>query len=197
MKPSTIGVDYLAYEWQPSELIICHREMRHQMTELSAKIRRPNDRRTTKILESDYVRLTRYQNAVWRQMANRCTDSLGSKNAVLDPKAIQWEKEADLTWLYGPLYNTKINNVPHRRATHGLKSALKPYDPNPLSSTRSLPTRSANEVRFDPEIRRILYHSDLPPTHDSLKEKIRAKTLDDYCAEMNEGDDDDDDLVSD
>ncbi|OAD75923.1 hypothetical protein PHYBLDRAFT_59452 [Phycomyces blakesleeanus NRRL 1555(-)] len=241
MKPSIIGVDYLAYEWQPSELIACHREMRHKMTELSAKIRCPNDKRTCKMLDSDYARLTRCQNAVWRQMANRCTDVLGSKNPLLDPATLLWDKEADCNWLYGPLYNNKIT-VFRSRPTNGLKSALKTprtsskpffkftnnynynYNNNSkinlsnssststssstssssssssssnsssnrsikstvsVKSSQGLHVRSPNEVRFDPEIRRILYQSDLPPTHDSLlTEKIRVKTLDDYCAEM-------------
>jgi len=42
-------------------------------------------------------------------MSKRCTKNLGKSNRLVDPWEVNWQKECDITWLYGPLYQRDEN----------------------------------------------------------------------------------------
>ncbi|ORZ00707.1 hypothetical protein BCR43DRAFT_485663 [Syncephalastrum racemosum] len=52
-------------------------------------------------------------------MARICTDKLSRFNAVVDPSMVDWQKESDITWLYGPLYvdETQQQHTPPSMST--------------------------------------------------------------------------------
>ncbi|KAI7870656.1 hypothetical protein BDF14DRAFT_1501822 [Spinellus fusiger] len=91
-----ICVDYLTYDWLPEELIHTHRAAREQTlknsTQLSAHS--PKQRHLRSI---EHNKLMRYQNALWRQMAKKCTHVLGRENALIDPSCVNWQKASDIT----------------------------------------------------------------------------------------------------
>ncbi|OZJ02234.1 hypothetical protein BZG36_04551 [Bifiguratus adelaidae] len=88
--------------------------------------------------EEEY-RLHRLENALWRQMSRRCTKNLGAQNPLIHPRTINWHKDADVTWLYGPLYENKKLPKPSALVTppneHNLKPVLKRPSNHALSQS--------------------------------------------------------------
>ncbi|KAI9479509.1 hypothetical protein BDB00DRAFT_943430 [Zychaea mexicana] len=96
-----VHVDYLSHDWEASDAICAHTQIHKQIRAMSSKLGNDPD---NKSLRLEHQRLSRYQNALWRQMARICTSRLGKHNHLVHPSTVNWQKESDITWLYGPLY---------------------------------------------------------------------------------------------
>ncbi|KAI8379431.1 uncharacterized protein BYT42DRAFT_326631 [Radiomyces spectabilis] len=99
-----ICVDYLSYDWTAPELVRAHREIHCQMaaTTMKRKLSQSVPPINTRTKQNKLVRL---QNALWRQMARTCTPHLSKDNPMVDPSVVNWQKESDITWLFGPLFS--------------------------------------------------------------------------------------------
>ncbi|KAI8342839.1 hypothetical protein BC941DRAFT_449008 [Chlamydoabsidia padenii] len=182
-----ICVDYLAHDWDVNDIIQAHHEIKKQR--LQGK-RKQQD--SSKAYQVEQDKLIRYENAVWRQMAKICTHQLGRSNRQINPSAVNWQKESDITWLYGPLYTTTPSlTFPPTPPLKGIKSVLKkqpislpPY--RPWSKTCSEPGTST--VRFNPDIQELEYLPESPI--------VRKSPHTYYWPEDDEDDEDDDALIS-
>ncbi|KAI7873807.1 hypothetical protein K492DRAFT_241150 [Lichtheimia hyalospora FSU 10163] len=125
-----ICVDYLSHEWSPNDLIYTHREIRRQ-------VRKANSKHGDNSSPSDKYRLARFENALWRQMGRTLTDHLGKQNPMVDPAVVDWQKESDITWLYGPMYV-----VEHDNQNESLS----------LFTQKKKRRRRQGSVRFDPNV---------------------------------------------
>ncbi|CAG8689298.1 13076_t:CDS:2, partial [Dentiscutata heterogama] len=54
-------------------------------------------------LRAEEKRLIRMKNALWRRMGS-AVGCVGKGNKLVSPKALKWQKECDILWLFGPLY---------------------------------------------------------------------------------------------
>ncbi|KAI9473962.1 MAG: hypothetical protein EXX96DRAFT_580023 [Benjaminiella poitrasii] len=186
-------VDYLSYQWSSEDLIQTYKENYKQRrryvvnTIATDTLLTKNERRLKK---SEDYKLLRFQNALWRTMARNCTKQLGQSNQLVDPSTVSWQKESDITWLYGPIYTAASNNRSNEmeknsnrvQPTPTLKPVLKKY--NSSNVTQTLPTYSetttssttvtsrsnsfssisskSSSVHFNPEIIEIEYQPEYP-----------------------------------
>ncbi|KAG0166269.1 hypothetical protein DFQ28_007914 [Apophysomyces sp. BC1034] len=220
-----VCVDYLSHDWNNPDLIQSYREIRQQITKLNVKLSLATDQKTSKSVRIEQNRLYRFQNALWRQMSRTCTPQLSKPNPMVHPSTVNWQKESDITWLYGPLYtqNAPITNIPQQLQQKGLKPVLKrgtdlhefappvPSDVTfeqdhyrPWSKCTSEPgTHTPNtSVRFSPEIVQFEYLPESPvhePCHINDGGDYDADywnlSLNDYDIESEDDDDDEDDML--
>jgi len=54
-------------------------------------------------LRAEEKRLIRMKNALWRRMGPS-VGCVGKGNKLVAPKTLKWQKECDILWLFGPLY---------------------------------------------------------------------------------------------
>ncbi|CAG8473000.1 5848_t:CDS:2 [Funneliformis mosseae] len=54
-------------------------------------------------LRAEEKRLIRMKNALWRKMGP-AVGCVGKGNKLVSPKTLKWQKECDILWLFGPLY---------------------------------------------------------------------------------------------
>ncbi|OAD09071.1 hypothetical protein MUCCIDRAFT_76065 [Mucor lusitanicus CBS 277.49] len=102
-----VCVDYLSHEWSSTDLIQAYRELQRQKSKTQFTLITKQHTGTAKELKKLSIELNkqiRYQNAIWRQMARSCTQRLSHSNQMIHPSTVNWQKESDVTWLYGPLY---------------------------------------------------------------------------------------------
>ncbi|KAI8647486.1 hypothetical protein BD408DRAFT_439310 [Parasitella parasitica] len=102
-----VCVDYLSHQWSCVDLIQAHRELKRQRSKTQFNIVSKQQTGTPKELKKlsvEHNKQIRYQNAIWRQMARSCTKQLSYSNQMIHPSTVNWQKESDVTWLYGPLY---------------------------------------------------------------------------------------------
>ncbi|CAO3624883.1 unnamed protein product [Cunninghamella blakesleeana] len=128
--PACICVDYLAHEWDTNDIIQANLEIKKQLKQIKKKqlLTVYPDEKEQKSLQIEHDRLIRFQNALWRQMTKLCTPHLGRSNKMIHPSTVNWQKESDITWLYGPLYTNKpilSSQLPSTPPPEGIKSVLK------------------------------------------------------------------------
>ncbi|KAH8553730.1 hypothetical protein BGW37DRAFT_486892 [Umbelopsis sp. PMI_123] len=102
-----ICVDYLSHDWDLDDLIFAHSQTRQQLCQTAALLSAPeslDNPREQQRLVGERSRLRRFENTLWRQISLRCTTTLGSTNTKINPVDINWQRDNDITWLYGPLY---------------------------------------------------------------------------------------------
>ncbi|KAI9028940.1 hypothetical protein CLU79DRAFT_519725 [Phycomyces nitens] len=127
MSRPSITVDYFSHTWDALDLACAWSELRQQAATLRNKLLHLNDdietgfertRQTNpsllkanrRLLAEEY-RLHRLRNALWRRMSSHCTSRLGRHNPRIDPGEINWEKDSDVSWLYGPLFRRDEGDV--------------------------------------------------------------------------------------
>ncbi|KAI9250608.1 hypothetical protein BY458DRAFT_536268 [Sporodiniella umbellata] len=111
-------VDYLSYKWKADDLIQTFRESHKPLIHIH-----PKDK-------CEEQKSKRLQNALWRQMARSCTATLGQTNELVNPSSVSWQKDSDITWLYGPIYTLQKNETQTHVAItvshlEGIKPVLK------------------------------------------------------------------------
>ncbi|CAO3599607.1 unnamed protein product [Absidia cylindrospora] len=171
-----VCVDYLAHEWDVNDIIQANHEIKKQLIQIKKK-QNSADEKEQKSIKIEHDRLIRFQNAVWRQMAKICTHQLSRSNPKVNPSAVNWQKESDITWLYGPLYTSKPSmELPPTPPPEGIKSVLKKPASSlrldklpdntyrPWSKTFSEPgsSSSPSSVRFNPDIEELEYLPESP-----------------------------------
>ncbi|KAI9473412.1 MAG: hypothetical protein EXX96DRAFT_304917 [Benjaminiella poitrasii] len=132
-----ICVDYLSYKWSSTDLIQTYRDLKREKSKTESKIMKiachsgMKKSRELKKLSIEHNRRTRYENTVWRQMAKTCTYNLSYSNPLIHPSLVNWQKESDVTWLYGPLFlpNDDLSSDYHQHK----ESRINPH-PSLLSS---------------------------------------------------------------
>ncbi|EEB05519.1 protein phosphatase regulatory subunit Reg1 [Schizosaccharomyces japonicus yFS275] len=115
-------VDYLSYDWKEDDIWASWREVTR--------------------IKNDYENGIRLENASWRTWAK-------AKNHLktISPETLNWLKECDVTWLYGPLLHSSLSHpdsldhvvssssrthaadVPHETASVGANSRIPPLVP--------------------------------------------------------------------
>ncbi|CAO3622918.1 unnamed protein product [Mucor hiemalis] len=136
-------VDYLSHQWNTDDLITTFKETRRQRQKYVVN----NITSTTSLLtknekkfkKSEEYKSNRFQNALWRNMAKNCTKNLGRSNELINPATVSWQKESDITWLYGPLYTNSNQNIEKSRinATQSSLQGLKPVLKNRVTCSDS------------------------------------------------------------
>ncbi|GAA5816952.1 hypothetical protein MFLAVUS_010487 [Mucor flavus] len=145
-------VDYLSHQWNTDELIATYRETFKQRQKFIVDSTTTTTcfllKNENKLKKSEEYKLKRFQNALWRNMARNCTNHLGKANELINPATVSWQKESDITWLYGPMYtnssNEKKNNYDTQSPLQGLKPVLKKQS----NVTQSLPSYSEHSILF-------------------------------------------------
>ncbi|OBZ82547.1 hypothetical protein A0J61_09403 [Choanephora cucurbitarum] len=156
---NNVCVDYLSHEWSCSDLIKMHQELKSQRSktsfELSVNKLSPKER---KRLKTERLHQIRYENTIWRSMAKKCTQTLGASNKLVHPSQINWQKESDITWLYGPLSVSSD----HPMAIANTASFLKSYRHSRHWSKVASESGKQNNVRFHPDITEVCYLPETP-----------------------------------
>ncbi|KAF9936972.1 hypothetical protein BGZ67_001839 [Mortierella alpina] len=157
---ASVCVDYLSHPLSPEHLLVCYQQITRQIAHApqSAKdaatslqhqsqalleLLSPQHQHQNLAVPKTKERpapvgcksqLRRMQNALWRRSSQ---SSLAKDVALVRPESLNWQKECDVLWLYGPLYKVDIvqlehplehNLAQHRRPT--LKQKQSPRQDN-------------------------------------------------------------------
>ncbi|KAI8063805.1 hypothetical protein BC940DRAFT_306892 [Gongronella butleri] len=218
---ANICVDYLAHDWTSTDIIQANQEIKKQLHQIKSKQFHATSAKERSGLQIEHDRLIRFQNALWRQMARLCTSKLGRANPMVHPSSVNWQKESDITWLYGPFYTNKASQhhehimLPPTPPPEGIKPVLKRQPMPSLQQQRHLWSKASSQpgsrsnscssasstssaastcssVRFSPEIERVEY---LPesPVHTTTRHHHLSQHLfhDDLWSDDDEDDEDD------
>ncbi|KAG2225153.1 hypothetical protein INT45_009482 [Circinella minor] len=128
-----VTVDYFSHHWDASDLGCASQELKRQISQVQRKIMIVDDnleqqhnslrqwglgssKSTSRILSSlnkdkhrllsDEYRLARLENISWRQFK-----ASHPKAPKIDPIDINWQKNSDVIWLYGPLFRRDENDT--------------------------------------------------------------------------------------
>ncbi|KAF9972488.1 hypothetical protein BGZ73_004396 [Actinomortierella ambigua] len=124
---ASVCVDYLSHPLSAEGLLLCYQQITRQVahapltakeaastfqnksnTELdllqqhSYNLAIPNKRDHRPAPVGCQAQLRRMQNALWRRSSQL---SLAKDVALVQPETLNWQKECDVLWLYGPLYH--------------------------------------------------------------------------------------------
>ncbi|QHS72250.1 protein phosphatase regulator REG1 [Saccharomyces paradoxus] len=120
-------VDYLSHEWKESEIsnswkyIILKKKKR----------------------DVDLVNAARLENASWRTWA-KARNNL----KTVSPEVVNWSKDSDVTWLYGPIIRDSENNA-QSEEEHDLERGYGSDDEN--SKRISMPTKKSKSLTAAPK----------------------------------------------
>ncbi|KAI9278043.1 hypothetical protein BY458DRAFT_503624 [Sporodiniella umbellata] len=116
-------IDYLSYKWEADDIVQTYRETRKRSIEHKINLLEKQEKHD----KHDDYKSKRLQNALWREMARKCTSKLSQSNKMVDPSSMCWQKESDITWLYGPIYTTSTQTQASRpvHSHRGIKPVLK------------------------------------------------------------------------
>lgn len=90
-------VDYLSHNWKESDISTCWRNIVSHRRDVSNSVR--------------------LENASWRTWTKA---KYGLR--TIAPELVNWSKDCDVTWLYGPLYNPPANVYSHEHILHSSSS---------------------------------------------------------------------------
>ncbi|KAI8148832.1 hypothetical protein BJV82DRAFT_589812 [Fennellomyces sp. T-0311] len=155
MSKPFVTVDYFSHNWDPSDLGCASQELKRQIAQVQRKLISVDNELETQHdslrqwglgsprsasralsslskekhrLLSDEYRLARLDNISWRQYKASTPDA-----PKIDPIAINWQKNSDVIWLYGPLFCRDENDKDFEKRLGGLSdnhtqqsSSLKP-----------------------------------------------------------------------
>jgi ribosomal protein L44E len=84
-------VDYLSHEWASEDLIrtyheTCKQYRRHHVHLITSSVSEMEQRK----IQREQYKLQRFQNALWREMARRCTNKLSRPNHYINPSTVSW-----------------------------------------------------------------------------------------------------------
>ncbi|TIB98922.1 hypothetical protein E3Q17_02811 [Wallemia mellicola] len=141
----SICVDYLSHDWEEEDVWTSWRSMtRHK---------------------NDIANGVRLENASWRTWWKQ-----RNKLKTISPETLNWLKDSDVTWLYGPLH-TAVDPVPQPKAStledhidldqgHGTKPILKHRT---ISELLTMPNQSSPSIEAIPDDEQ----SDVPSDYQS------------------------------
>lgn len=135
-----VTVDYFSHQWEALDLGCASLELKRQLAETRRKLLSVQDQLdsqhdalrqwglgipTTKAfsslskeknrLLSDEYRLCRLENVGWRQHA-------AQHGLKIDPIDINWQKNSDVIWLYGPLFRRDDNDIDFEKRLAGVST---------------------------------------------------------------------------
>ncbi|PWA01080.1 hypothetical protein BB558_002870 [Smittium angustum] len=135
-------VDYFLYDWDEYTILLTYNEVTRQIKQ------KQKDQVVKKLVE-DLDVLIRSQNVLWRSWkVNK-----NGPEAKYPPEKINWNKDADYIFLYGPIYKNSIElpwccRSPTLIDGVNLKSALKRSAPLSLLGTPSPPSLADYEKGY-------------------------------------------------
>ncbi|GAA5878547.1 hypothetical protein JCM16303_002118 [Sporobolomyces ruberrimus] len=129
----SICVDYLSHDWAEDDVWTSWKAMTRHKSEIANGVR--------------------LENASWRTWAKQ-----RGKLKTISPETLNWLKDSDVTWLYGPLHTAVEAVPPPKVASAGDRLGLEPL--RPLNKEVSTPKKAATLP---------------PPTTDKLKAIIAKK----------------------
>ncbi|KAG0269455.1 hypothetical protein DFQ27_003367 [Actinomortierella ambigua] len=164
---ASVCVDYLSHPLSAEGLLLCYQQITRQVahapltakeaastfqnksnTELdllqqhSYNLAIPNKRDHRPAPVGCQAQLRRMQNALWRRSSQL---SLAKDVALVQPETLNWQKECDVLWLYGPLYHPYFATAEQASPEPSYPSAidddetLQDYFNIALSSPSSMP----------------------------------------------------------
>ncbi|KAL0089063.1 hypothetical protein F4703DRAFT_1791360 [Phycomyces blakesleeanus] len=163
-RPS-ITVDYFSHSWDALDLGCAWSELRQQAATLRNKLLHLNDdietgfertkqanpsllKANRRLLAEEY-RLHRLRNALWRRMSSYCTSQLGRHNPRIDPAEINWEKDSDVSWLYGPLFRRDEADVDFEKRVGCPEIYVKRTNQSSLSKVDPISSTTATVIAAD------------------------------------------------
>ncbi|KAG8870497.1 hypothetical protein FRC20_011772 [Serendipita sp. 405] len=114
-----IQVDYLSHKWQEADVWHTWKNMTRQ--------------------KNDIANGVRLENASWRTWWQT-----KGKLKTISPQKLNWLKDSDVTWLYGPLHQAPVPALPPKGAS--LQEKLKTIPPLPKARKPILKKRTLAEV---------------------------------------------------
>ncbi|KAN0063712.1 protein phosphatase regulator [Thecaphora frezii] len=134
-KMPSICVDYLSHDWTDEDVWSSWKAMTKQKDKIANGVR--------------------LENASWRTWAKQ-----RGKLKTISPETLNWLKDSDVTWLYGPLHEHADPVPPPKQATtadrldlddgHGVRSILKHRTISELLTTPGRATSPGVELNMDP-----------------------------------------------
>ncbi|CAH1757373.1 5263_t:CDS:2 [Entrophospora sp. SA101] len=113
---ATRSVDYLgqSHQWSDTDVLYSYKEISSQLNACARKCRDEKEkerniskqlqrRKELSALKADEKRLVRMKNALWRRMGPTL-GVVAKGNKLVSPRTLKWQKECDILWLFGPLY---------------------------------------------------------------------------------------------
>ncbi|KAF9426325.1 hypothetical protein BGZ76_002813 [Entomortierella beljakovae] len=142
---ASVCVDYLSHPFSAEDLMVCYQQITRQIAHApqsakDAAISYQHQSQTLLELLQQHQNLAipstkerpapvgcrsqlkRMQNALWRRSSQ---SSLAKDVELVHPETLNWQKECDVLWLYGPLYEIEFlkNQKKHRK--HQRKSSYQ------------------------------------------------------------------------
>ncbi|EJU03744.1 hypothetical protein DACRYDRAFT_21211 [Dacryopinax primogenitus] len=130
-----ICVDYLSHDWEEQDVWASWRSMTRHKNEIANG--------------------TRLENASWRTWWKQ-----RNHLKTVSPETLNWLKDSDVTWLYGPLHTAADPIPPPKVATLSDKLGLEPE--TSLNNKRPMPDRHSSEKTV---------HTTAKPTKPILKQR--------------------------
>ncbi|CAI2164347.1 11863_t:CDS:2 [Funneliformis geosporum] len=115
-------------------------------------------------LRAEEKRLIRMKNALWRRMGPT-VGCVGKGNKLVSPKTLKWQKECDILWLFGPLYQPDndpfMEDDDDKTLVGSPPATCCPPSPmlSPLSSLSSSP--SSPSIYIKPALKKTVEHDPL------------------------------------
>ncbi|CAO3564349.1 unnamed protein product [Mortierella alpina] len=133
---ASVCVDYLSHPLSPEHLLVCYQQITRQIAHAPQSARdaatslQHQSQALLELLGPQHqhqnlavpktkerpapvgckAQLRRMQNALWRRSSQ---SSLAKDVALVRPESLNWQKESDVLWLYGPLYKVDIVQLEH------------------------------------------------------------------------------------
>ncbi|KAF8932514.1 hypothetical protein BGZ52_010014 [Haplosporangium bisporale] len=149
---ASVCVDYLSHPLSAQHLLVCYQQITRQIAHapLSAKdaatsfqhqsqtllellgqhqnLAIPKERPAPVGCQSQ---LRRMQNALWRRSSQ---SSLAKDVALVPPESLNWQKECDVLWLYGPLYEFSLLQLESEKSAQAWLDAFDNREDRALAS---------------------------------------------------------------
>ncbi|CDS13424.1 hypothetical protein LRAMOSA05601 [Lichtheimia ramosa] len=164
-----VTVDYFSHQWEALDLGCASLELKRQLAETRRKLLciqdqldsqhdalrqwglgTPSSKAFSSLskeknrLLSDEYRLCRLENVGWRQYA-------AQHGLKIDPIDINWQKNSDVIWLYGPLFRRYDNDIDFEKRLAGVSTmthAIHHLDDNTKSLKPALKKRSETKEEY-------------------------------------------------
>ncbi|KAF9344328.1 hypothetical protein BGX26_004524 [Mortierella sp. AD094] len=156
---ASVCVDYLSHPLSAEHLLVCYQQITRQIAHApqsakDAAISYQHQSQTLLELLGQHQNLAipsteerpapvgcrsqlrRMQNALWRRSSQ---SSLAKDVALVHPETLNWQKECDVLWLYGPLYEVDFLKQQRLHRKHQRKSSHQSEWHNRLNQLESEP----------------------------------------------------------
>ncbi|KAG0000283.1 hypothetical protein BGZ79_006103 [Entomortierella chlamydospora] len=167
---ASVCVDYLSHPLSAEHLLVCYQQITRQIAHApqsakdAAKSFQHQSQTLLELLGQHQnlaipstkerpapvgcrSQLRRMQNALWRRSSQ---SSLAKDVALVHPETLNWQKECDVLWLYGPLYEVDFRKQQRLRRKHERKGSHQGEWYNQPDRLKSEPHQRVASAQIQP-----------------------------------------------